>query len=77
MVGNDMTVAELKKMLENYPDEMEIVNRRYSDYWLIAEDEWSIINGVARIDGYIMSSHPTMNANHKFNEKSSLALYGN
>lgn len=38
-----MNVGELKKMLGKYPDEMEIVNGRCSDYEVISEDEWHIV----------------------------------
>ena len=38
-----MKVKELKKILEKYPDDMEILNSRYSDYEIIrAEDRSSL-----------------------------------
>jgi hypothetical protein len=71
-----MNVAELKKMLEKYPDDMEIINSRYSDYEIISEDDWSIISGVEK-DGWVMSSHPTMSEENKRQEKQYLHLIGN
>lgn len=72
-----MTVGDLKKMLEQYPDDMEIVNTRCSDYDNITEDEWGVVKGVPNESGWIMRSHPTMSANNKANEKEYLHLAGN
>lgn len=35
-----MNVGELKKMLRKYPNDMEILNWRCSDYQIISESEW-------------------------------------
>jgi len=72
-----MNVGQLKKMLEQYPDDMEILNGRYSDYEVISESEWSVVKGVDRGNGWIMRSHPTMNEENKRAEKSYLYLEGN
>lgn len=71
-----MNVGELKKMLEKYPEEMEILNQRYSDYDLVEEEEWSVVKAVPK-DGYVMRSHPTMNDENKAQEKEYLFLVGN
>ena len=71
-----MTVGELKKMLERYPDDMEIVNERYSDYEIIREDDWSVVRGVEH-GGWVMRSHSTMSAKNKAKEKPYLHLTGN
>ena len=71
-----MNVGQLKRMLEQYPDEMEIINRRYSDYAIISEGEWSVVSGVEN-DGWVMRSHPTMSKENKQKEKSYLYLIGN
>jgi hypothetical protein len=73
---NEMNVSELKKMLAQYPDDMEIVNGRCSDYELIKESEWSVIKGVDK-DGWVMRSHPTMSDENKAKEKAYLHLKGN
>ncbi len=71
-----MNVGDLKKMLEKYPDEMEILNGRCSDYSLIKPDEWSVVKGVNQ--GYfVMRSHPTMSEENKSKEKEYLYLEGN
>jgi len=71
-----MNVGQLKKMLEKYPDEMEVLNGRYSDYCLINEDEWMIVNAVPQ-GGYVMRSHETMSEENKAKEKEYLYLEGN
>ena len=71
-----MNVRDLKKMLEQYPDDMEIVNGRCSDFQIIQEGEWSIVSGVDK-QGWVMRSHRTMSGENKAAEKSYLALEGN
>lgn len=71
-----MNVKDLKNMLENYPDDMEVLNGRYSDYDLVEEDQWSVVKAVPK-DGYVMRSHPTMSEENKVNEKEYLYLWGN
>ena len=71
-----MNVGQLKKMLEQYPNDMEILNGRCSDYKIISEDEWSVVSGVEN-DGWVMRSHPTMSEENKRKEKSYLYLKGN
>jgi hypothetical protein len=71
-----MTVGQLKEMLNKYPDDMEILNGRCSDYEIISESEWRIVKGVEK-DGWVMRSHPTMSDENKKKEKSYLYLEGN
>jgi len=71
-----MTVLELKKMLGKYPDDMEVVNMRCSDWDVIIENEWSVIDGVEK-EHWVMRSHPTMSEENKLKEKKYLALMGN
>ena len=71
-----MNVGDLKKMLEKYPDDMDVIHTRYSDYELIDEPDWSVMSGVLKA-GYIMRSHPTMSAENKSGEKQYLHLLGN
>ncbi len=71
-----MTVKELREFLSKYPDNLEIVNGRCSDYEIISEDEWSIIKGVPK-QGWVMTSHLTMSEENKKEEKEYLALAGN
>jgi hypothetical protein len=71
-----MNVGELKKMLEKYPDDMEILNGRYSDYEVIQESEWYVVKAVPK-DCYVMRSHSTMSEENKTLEKEYLYLEGN
>ena len=71
-----MTVGELQKFLAQYPTNLEIVNRRFSDWQIISVDDWSMINGVAR-DFWIMNPHETMTEEDKQKSKEYLALGGN
>jgi len=71
-----MTVLELKKMLENYPDNMEIITDRFSDYTIVEEEEFKIVKAVLR-DHWLMRSHPTMSEEDKLLEKEYLHLDGN
>jgi hypothetical protein len=72
-----MNVGELKKMLEQHPDDMEILNGRCSDYSPISEDEWEVVKGVPNDNGWVMRSHPTMSEENKKNEREYLYLEGN
>ncbi len=73
-----MNVRELKELLCKYPNDMEVVNGRYSDYQVIEPDEWAVISGVCKRDVvYIMRSHKTMSEDNKEQEKQYLALSGN
>jgi hypothetical protein len=71
-----MNVRELKELLSQYPDDMEIVNGRCSDWQIIQPDEWRVISGVPK-DGWVMRSHPTMSPENKAQERAYLALDGN
>lgn len=71
-----MNVGELKKMLEKYPDDMEILNSRCSDYDLVKEEDWSVVKAVPKYF-YWMRPHPTMSAENTDKEKEYLHLAGN
>lgn len=71
-----MNVGELKKLLDDFPDDMKVVNGRYSDYEIIEPNEWSVILGVDK-NGWVMRSHETMSPENKAAEKQFLALAGN
>jgi hypothetical protein len=71
-----MNVGELKKMLEQYPDDMEILNDRYSDYDLVELEDWTVVDGVQQTWG-VMEAHPTMSEENKAKMKKYLHLRGN
>lgn len=73
-----MTVGELKKMLEKYPDDMGVLVDRMSDYDDVEEDQFSVVKAVRNESGgWVMRSHATMSENNKAMEKEYLHLWGN
>lgn len=73
-----MNVGELKKMLEKYPDDMEILNSRCSDFDIVDESDWSVVEAVPQEScWYVMRAHPTMSAENKAKAKKYLHLLGN
>jgi len=71
-----MTVEELIKFLKQFPDDMQVITSRRSDYEIICEDEFSVRKGVEQ-EGWVMRSHPTMSEENKRKEKEYLYLEGN
>jgi hypothetical protein len=71
-----MNVGELKKMLEKYPDDMIILNSRYSDYEIVEEADWSVVRAVPK-DFYVMRAHPTMGEENVSKAQDFLHLKGN
>lgn len=72
-----MNVKQLREMLEGYPDNMEIISDRFSDYQVISDGVLRVVAGVANTGEWIMRSHPTMSAENKAKEKQYLLLEGN
>lgn len=73
-----MNVRELRKMLKNYPDDMEIIHSYMSDMEIIEESDWSVIKAVPQPSvGYVMRAHPTMSAENKAKQRKYLYLKGN
>lgn len=68
-----MNVGELKKMLEQYPDDMEILTDRCSDYDLIEINEWTVVKAVPK-GIYFMRSHLSMSKENYEAEKEYLHL---
>lgn len=66
-----MNVKELKLILDNYPDNMEVIVDRHSDYGFIGGHE--IVQAVDKGD-WLMHPHTTMSDKDKSKEKSYLYL---
>ena len=71
-----MNVCEMREMLAKYPDNMELIVDRFSDYTNILENEWSVVKAVPTEYGF-MRSHETMSDENKKNEHEYLHLEGN
>jgi len=73
-----MNVAELKKMLDNYPDDMPVIKEIYSDYQGVEEVDFSIEKAVYREGmGYYMRPHRTMSNENKEHVYACLCIAGN
>jgi len=68
-----VNVSELKKMLDNYPDKLEVLVERFSDYSLLYAEDLKMVKGVSH-DGWVMRSHETMSTDNKAKEKDYLYL---
>lgn len=72
-----MNVKDLKEILKDLPDDMEILETRYSDYGLMAKDSWSVVNAVPCSGDWFMREHETMSEENKANKKPYLHYEGN
>ena len=68
-----MNVGELKKMLEKYPNDMEVIRYLYSDFQFVSRDDWKIMKGVNK-GTWVMRSHDSMSEENKRQEKQYLTL---
>ena len=71
-----MNVGELKKLLEQYPDDMEILYCMHSDYRMMDPEDIGPVKAVNK-EFYHMRSHPTMSDANKANERTYLLFPGN
>ena len=71
-----MNVGELKEMLKQYPDDMEILNDRCSDYDLVTLDDWSVVEAVPQ-QCWWMRTHTTISEENKKKASKYLHLKGN
>ncbi len=71
-----MNVGDLKKFLENIPDDMPIMIRMYSDYEKLEADQIEVVGAVDQ-GGYIMREHPTMSDDNKRRKQQFLLFPGN
>ena len=70
-----MNVKGLKELLEKYPDELEILTTRMSDYIQMAPEDIQVIKAVPE-EHWVMRSHPTMNEESRSKEQSFLYFEG-
>ena len=72
-----MNVRELKILLSHLPDDLEVLNQRYSDYQIVVSGDFSVVEGVEYKGGWVMRAHPTMSAENKAKSKPYLLIVGN
>lgn len=71
-----MNVGDLKKLLEQYPDGMEILYCLHSDYECMEVDDILPVEAVDQ-NGYWMRAHPTMSEANKSRCRTYLLFPGN
>lgn len=71
-----MNVGELRKLLESYPAELEVICERYSDYQQVTEDDLGLVVAVPK-SGWLMRDHPTMSEENKLAKRNYLCIAGN
>ena len=71
-----MTLGELKKLLAQYPDDVEVIFPKYSDYVHIEAAQVELIKAVPPKgeELWVMRSDPTMSEENKAREKTYLTL---
>lgn len=72
-----MNVGELKKLLEQYPDNMEVLYCCHSDYARMEVDDVYPVEAVMKSGDWAMRSHPTMSEENKAQAKTYLLFPGN
>jgi hypothetical protein len=69
-----MNVGELKAILNQYPDDMEVIVEKWSDYRILnKEGGVRVEHGVPQAE-WIMRSHSTMSRENREKAKDYLAL---
>ena len=68
-----LTVGQLKKLLQKYPQDMEVIVSKYSDYQTLKTEGCLVIKVVSQ-DWGIMSSCLSMSLENKAKEKEYLLL---
>ncbi len=68
-----MIVSALKQLLDKYPDSMEVVVEKYSDYALIDRNECQLMTAVPT-DWGVMRHHPSMSEDNLSKAKTYLRL---
>jgi len=71
-----MNVGELRKALEQYPDDLEILYEFCSDYERLEAGDLKTVEAVDQ-NGYWMRAHSTMSADNQARKKTYLLFPGN
>ena len=71
-----MKVKQLKEILNNHPDDMEVIYMACSDYNELDAEEIEVVRAVPK-GFYVMRSHPTMSKENLKKEQEMLCFPGN
>lgn len=71
-----MTVAALRRFLQKFPPETEILVRRYSDWQTMEASDWDESRGIPQ-GGWIMSTHESMTPEQRATAKRYVTCEGN
>ena len=71
-----MNVKELKELLAEHPDDLEILFQCFSDYSRMCAEDIEVVKAVDKGE-WLMRGHPTMSQENKDKEKAYLLLPGN
>ena len=71
-----MTINQLIEYLQTFPPELEVLERRYSDYDLMEKDNWHIVQAVNK-GYYRMRTHYSLTEEDKAKAKNYLLFEGN
>ena len=75
-----MTVKDFRDYLAALPDDMLLVETRYSDFGPMTFETWEVVTGVRKVSGvhgWLMRSHPKMSPQEKMEEITCLHYKGN
>jgi hypothetical protein len=69
-----MNIKDLKEIIKDLPDDMEVIQMVYSDFHHLEKKEFTLVKAVATSNGWLMRSHPTMSDSTKKAEKTYLLI---
>lgn len=72
-----MKVQDLKDLLAGLPDDMEVIEKRYSDYQSMELDCWRVVDAVGTGNGWLMRAHHSMSPENRANSRKCLFFSGN
>lgn len=73
-----LTVGGLIEILSKLPQDMQLIETRYSDYQFMTASEWSVVEAVIKPGGdWLMRADPTMSDDEREGAKKYLHVEGN
>lgn len=73
-----MNVRQLKNLLNLYPDDMHVIMDKYSDWKIVDNTDFSVVEAVVLSDnGWAMHPHSTMSEENRKQLQLCLKILGN